>query len=135
MEVNEIIESVPVPTDRTAQLSMNSMTDSASSSSYNSICGHSTMSNNTTYQPKCASTATSAERYRQWQILGGGFSGSYDVLLPEEEEFDEETENESEEERDFENDVGTFLEQIISLHVRRLVMKGNKDVCKGFCKI
>merc|ERR1719270_215931 len=83
------------------------------------------LSSNTTYQPKCARpTASSVERYRQWQILGGGFGENYDILPPEEEELDEESEKEVAEEEDVENDLNSFLEQIISAHVRRQL---NKD--------
>ena len=91
------------------------------------IYGHSSVSSNTTYQPKCArSTATSAERYRQWQILGGGFGENYDILAPEEEEYDEESQKETEEENNFEEDLGSFLDTIISVHVRRQLNKGVK---------
>ena len=84
-----------------------------------------TLSSNTTYQPKCARpTASSVERYRQWQILGGGFGENYDILPPEEEEEDEESQKEAAEEEDFNNDLNSFLEQIISVQVRRLLSKG-----------
>jgi hypothetical protein len=64
-----------------------------------------------------------------------GFGESYDILLPEEGEIDEESENESEEEKDFENDVANFLEQIISVHVRNPLMKeGGNGAPSSFLK-
>ena len=83
------------------------------------------LSSNTTYQPKCARpAASSVERYRQWQILGGGFGENYDILPPEEEELDEELKKESDEQEEFENDLSSLLEQVISVHVRRQLSKG-----------
>ena len=84
-----------------------------------------TLSSNTTYQPKCARpAASSVDRFRQWQILGGGFGENYDILPPEEEELDEESKKESDEQEEFENDLSSFLEQVISVHVRRQLNKG-----------
>ena len=68
--------------------------------------------------------ASSVDRYRQWQILGGGFGENYDILPPEEEELDEESKKESDEQEEFENDLSSFLEQVISVHVRRQLNKG-----------
>merc|ERR1719367_1990796 len=104
MDITETIDPVRISPSHSLQMS--------SPSHFESFGDPRTLlSSNSTYQPKCARpTASSVERYRQWQILGGGFGENYDILPPEEEEFD--------------NDLKSFLEQIISVQVRRQL---NKD--------
>ena len=120
----DVTESVTTPTELTPQQTGNPIKNSSSLLSTFPTCAQRTMSSNTIYQPRGAITATSAARYRQWQILGGGFSGSYDVLLPEDQDFDEELEKELKEEAVFEGDITTFLDQIISAHIRKLLTEG-----------
>ena len=120
----DVTESVTTPTELTPQQTSNSIINSSSLLSPFPTCAHRTMSSNTIYQPRGAITANSATRYRQWQILGGGFSGSYDVLLPEDQELDEEVEKELKEEAVYEGDITTFLDQIISAHIRKLLTEG-----------
>ena len=92
MDITEAIDSVkdyigPATIQPTLE-SIHSF--SAPSPSNFSLYERNSVSSNTTYQPKCArSTSSSAERYRQWQILGGGFGENYDILAPEEEEHDD----------------------------------------------
>jgi len=118
MDITETIDPVRISQSHSLQMS--------SPSHFQSFGDPRTLlSSNTTYQPKCARpAASSVERYRQWQILGGGFGENYDILPPEEEELDEESKKEADEEEEFENDLNSFLEQIISVHVRRQL---NKD--------
>ena len=81
----------------------------------------------TMYQPKCATssnTVSSAQRYRQWQIIGGDFGDNYDILPPEDGEINEESEKEMEEERDFVNDLNSFFDQVISAHLQRELENG-----------
>ena len=119
MDITETIDPVRISQSHSLQMS--------SPSHFQSFDDPRTLlSSNTTYQPKCARpAASSVERYRQWQILGGGFGENYDILPPEEEELDEESKKEADEEEEFENDLNSFLEQIISVHVRRQLNKGN----------
>ena len=118
MDITETPDPVRISASHSLQLSSSSNFPSFDSRRV-------TLSSNTTYQPKCARpAASSVERYRQWQILGGGFEENYDILPPEEEEFDEESQKEVAEEEEFENDLNSFLEQIISVHVRRQLSKG-----------
>lgn len=127
MDITDAIEPVRVSVNHTIQHNLHTVASNLSSEPSNfPILGHPTMSSNISYQPKCASsTVSSAQRYRQWQILGGGFGENYDILPPEEEdELDEESEKELEEAKNFEIDLSSFLEQIISVHVRRHLNKG-----------
>jgi len=129
MDVTEVIDPMRIYMDHTVEPTLHSSSNLSSEPLNFPICDHRSMSSNTTYQPKCASsTASSAERYRQWQILGGGFGENYDILPPEEEEFDEESEKESEEAKDFESDLSSFLEQIISVHVQKQLNQDESNV-------
>lgn len=138
MDITDAIEPVRVSVNHTIQHNLHTVASNLSSEPSNfPILGHPTMSSNISYQPKCASsTVSSAQRYRQWQILGGGFGENYDILPPEEEdELDEESEKEAEEAKNFEIDLSSFLEQIISVHVRKHLKKdGNKVATLNFFK-
>ena len=121
MDITETPDPVRISASHSLQLSSSSNFPSFDSRRV-------TLSSNTTYQPKCARpAASSVERFRQWQILGGGFGENYDILPPEEEELDEESQKEAAEEEEFENDLNSFLEQIISVHVRRQLSKGENQ--------
>ena len=131
MDITEAIDPARISMSHiTVQPTLESISSFSSPSPSNvTVYGHTSVSSNITYQPKCArSTASSAERYRQWQILGGGFGENYDILAPEEEEYDEESQKESEEENNFADDLGSFLDTIISVHLRRQLNQGMKQV-------
>ena len=128
MDITEAIDPVRISLSHAVHPALDSLTNlSSSSPSTFPLFGHRTTPSNTTYQPKCARpAASSAERYRQWQILGGGFGENYDILPPEEEEFDEELKKELEEKQEFDNDLNSFLEQIVSVHAQRQLNKGKQ---------
>lgn len=118
MDTMDMTENVPMPTEHSRQLSMLPASSASSLSSNFPEYRQQNEPSMVIYQPKCASTTTSAQRCRQWQIIGGGFGDGYDVLLPEE-EVGVDSEPESDKEDDLEHDLVSFLEQIVSVQVRR----------------
>ena len=90
----------------------------------------------TSYQAKCATVpaGSAAQRCRQWQIMGGNFGsdGGYEVLLPEEREDDPTVIKPANEEDEFDDDVLSFFDHILQLHVQANQQSG-RSISSPIC--
>ena len=126
MDTTEMVDDMAVPTAHTTEYNITPEPGPPSLFSNLPVYGQHSISPNVSYQAKCASPTTSAQRCRQWQILGGAFGDGYEILLPEEAQVERESEKETEKESDLGDDINLFLEQIIAAQVRKLAQHQGK---------